>query len=257
LFTDVEGSTRLWAADEEAMSQSLRLHDSVLRGAIETADGHVFTTAGDSFAAAFSRASDAVRAATDAQAALGRAEWPGPVLHVRMGIHMGEAEERNGDYFGTVVNTAARVEAAGHGDQILVTDQVRSMAGVEGQDLGFHRLRDVDEPLALFQVGPGDFPPLRVIEPSLSNLPERPTRLIGREDDVSKVRRLLGGSRLVTLNAVGGSGKTRLALAVGESELPHRPGGVWFTPVRLAPDSPGGRSDRWVPRRPVGAGDPR
>ena len=241
LFTDVEGSTRLWAADEEAMSQSLRLHDSVLRGAIETADGHVFTTAGDSFAAAFSRASDAVRAATDAQAALGRAEWPGPVLHVRMGIHMGEAEERNGDYFGTVVNTAARVEAAGHGDQILVTDQVRSMAGVEGQDLGFHRLRDVDEPLALFQVGPGDFPPLRVIEPSLSNLPERPTRLIGREDDVSKVRRLLGGSRLVTLNAVGGSGKTRLALAVGESELPHRPGGVWFvdlTAVMSEPEMP-------------------
>ena len=124
LFTDVEGSTRLWAADEEAMSQSLRLHDSVLRDAIETAGGHIFTTAGDSFAAAFSRASDAVRAATEAQAALGRAVWPGPALHVRMGIHMGEAEERNGDYFGTVVNTAARVEAAGHGGQVLITDPV-------------------------------------------------------------------------------------------------------------------------------------
>jgi predicted ATPase/class 3 adenylate cyclase len=238
LFTDVEGSTRLWAADEEAMSQSLRLHDSVLRDVIETAGGHVFTTAGDSFAAAFSRASDAVRAATEAQAALGRAMWPGPALRVRMGIHMGEAEERNGDYFGTVVNTAARVEAAGHGGQVLITDPVRTMAGVDGLDLGFHRLRDVDEPMALFQVGPGDFPPLRVVNPWLSNLPERPTRLIGREDDVSKVRRLLGSHRLVTLNAVGGSGKTRLALAVGESELPHRPGGVWFVDLTAVMSDP-------------------
>ena len=238
LFTDVEGSTRLWAADEDAMSQSLRLHDTVLRHAIEAAGGYVFTTAGDSFAAAFSRASDAVRAATEAQLALGRAAWPGPTLSVRMGIHVGEAEERSGDYFGTVVNTAARVEAAGHGGQVLITDQVRTMAGIDALDLGIHRLRDVDEPMALFQVGPGDFPPLRVIDPWLSNLPERPTRLIGREDDVSKVRRLLGTHRLVTLNAVGGSGKTRLALAVGESELAHRPGGVWFVDLAAVMSEP-------------------
>ena len=228
LFTDVEGSTRLWADDEDAMSRSLELHDDILRGAIGAAEGYVFTTAGDSFAAAFARASDAVRAATEAQARLAAAEWPGPTLRVRIGIHVGEAEERAGDYFGTVVNTAARVEAAGHGGQILLTEQARAVAGVDAIDLGSHRLRDVAEPIALFQVGNGDFPPLRVLDPRLSNLPARPTRLVGREDDVTRVRRLLATDRLVTLNAVGGSGKTRLALAVGESELTHRPGGVWF-----------------------------
>lgn len=108
LFTDVEGSTRLWADDEMAMSASLRVHDSILRGAIESAGGFVFTTAGDSFAAAFSRPSDALLAATTAQAALANVEWPGPTPRVRMGLHMGEAEERAGDYFGSVVNTAAR-----------------------------------------------------------------------------------------------------------------------------------------------------
>ena len=126
LFTDVEGSTRLWAADEAAMSASLSVHDSILRTAIESAGGYVFTTAGDSFAAAFSRPSDAVSAATAAQAALASADWPGPTVRVRMGLHLGEAEERAGDYFGSAVNTAARVEAAGHGGQILVTDAVRN-----------------------------------------------------------------------------------------------------------------------------------
>ena len=238
LFTDVEGSTRLWADDEEAMSRSLELHDDIVRGAIEASHGYVFTTAGDSFAAAFARASDAVRAATEAQTALTAAAWPGPVLRVRMGIHVGEAEERGDDYFGTVVNTAARVEAAGHGGQILLTEQARAVAGVDAIDLGVHRLRDVAEPLALFQVGDTEFPPLRVLDPRLSNLPARPTRLLGRDDDVSRVRRLLATERLVTLNAVGGSGKTRLALAVGESELAHRSGGVWFVDLAAVMSDP-------------------
>ena len=91
-----------------------------------------------------------------------------------------------------------------------------------------HQLRDVDEPIHLFQLGDGEFPRLRVVDAVLTNLPVRPTRLIGRDDEVSKVRRLLATDRLVTVTAVGGSGKTRLAIAVGEAELPHRPGGVWF-----------------------------
>ena len=128
LFTDVEGSTRLWAADKDAMSASLLVHDAILRGAIEGNGGYVFTTAGDSFASAFGRASDAVRAATESQRALTDAKWPGPMLRVRMGLHLGEAEERSGDYFGPVVNTAARVEAAGHGGQTLITDAVRTAA---------------------------------------------------------------------------------------------------------------------------------
>jgi predicted ATPase/class 3 adenylate cyclase len=229
LFTDVEGSTRLWAADKDAMSASLLVHDAILRGAIEGNGGYVFTTAGDSFAAAFGRASDAVRAATESQRALSDAAWPGPVLRVRMGLHLGEAEERGGDYFGPVVNTAARVEAAGHGGQVLITDAVRTAAvAADVTDLGMRTLRDVAEPLRLFQLGTDAFPALRVIDPSLSNLPVRPTRMIGRETDMARIRGLLTESRLVTVTAVGGSGKTRLAIAVGEAELPHHRSGVWF-----------------------------
>ena len=229
LFTDVEGSTKLWAADKVAMSASLLVHDAILRRAIEGNSGYVFTTAGDSFAAAFAKASDAVRAATESQRALTDATWPGPALEVRMGLHLGEAEERGGDYFGPVVNTAARVEAAGHGGQVLLTEPVRIAAGVNDvRDLGVRSLRDVGEPLRLFQLGAGTFPALRVVDASMSNLPVRPTRMIGREAERARVRGLLTEARLVTVTAVGGSGKTRLAIAVGEAELPHCRSGVWF-----------------------------
>ena len=142
LFTDVEGSTWLWARDSEAMSASLGVHDSVVRAAIVGAGGYVFTTAGDAFCAAFGRASEAVRAAGAISVELDAIEWPGPRLRVRMGLHMGEAEERGGDYFGPVVNTAARVESAGHGGQVLLTEPVRAAGAVEAVDLGVHRLRD-------------------------------------------------------------------------------------------------------------------
>ena len=243
LFTDIEGSTRLWAADSEAMSASLLVHDGIVRDAIESNAGYVFATAGDSFAAAFTRASDAVNAARYAQAALGQAAWPGPALGVRIGVHQGEAEERRGDYFGSVVNVAARVEAAGHGGQTVVTEAVRAAARVaDAVDLGVHRLRDVAEPVRLFQIGDREFPPLRAASNMPpSNLPVRPTRLIGRDAEVALVRQYLGTDRLVTITAVGGSGKTRLAIAVGEQELDHRPDGVWFvdlTSVMNEPDVP-------------------
>ena len=125
LFTDVEGSTRLWATDFDAMSASLLVHDTIVRVTIESHNGYVFSRAGDAFAAAFGRASDAVRAATAAQHELHAATWPGPALKVRMGLHLGEAEERDDDYFGPAVNIAARVEAAGHGGQVLITEAVR------------------------------------------------------------------------------------------------------------------------------------
>ena len=231
LFTDVEGSTRLWALDPAAMSASLQLHDSILRGAIEGHGGYVFTTAGDSFAAAFQDSSAAVGAATAAQASLAQAVWPGPVLRVRMGLHVGTAEERGGDYFGPDVNTTARVDAAGHGGQVLITEAVRSSAALpasELTDLGVHRLRDVPDSLRLFQLGSESFRALRVVDSGLSNLPVRPTRLIGRESEVVQVRTLLADHRLVTITALGGSGKTRVAIAVGEAEIAHRSGGVWF-----------------------------
>ena len=122
LCPDVEGSTRLWAADADAMSASLRVHDEIVRGAVESRGGYVFATAGDSFAVAFAKASAAFDAAVAVQDALAATVWPGPQLRVRMGLHLGEAEERGGDYFGPVVNACARVEAAGHGGQILLSE---------------------------------------------------------------------------------------------------------------------------------------
>nr|MDP9336216.1 hypothetical protein [Actinomycetota bacterium] len=131
----------------------------------------------------------------------------------------------------------ARVEAAGHGGQVLTTEAVRLAASIaDAVDLGTHLLRDVAEPMRLFQLGKGAFPPLRVIDPGRSNLPARATRLIGREDEVTRVRALLTEHRLVTITAVGGVGKTRLAIAIGESELAHRAGGVWFVDLTTVVD---------------------
>ncbi|MDW3212972.1 MAG: adenylate/guanylate cyclase domain-containing protein [Ilumatobacteraceae bacterium] len=235
LFTDVEGSTGLWATDAEAMAASLRVHDDVVRTGIEQRGGYVFTTAGDAFCAAFQRASDAVGAAEQIQEALDAAPWPGPSLRVRMGVHLGEAEERAGDYFGPTVNTAARVEAAGHGGQVLITDSVRTAANVVGvTDLGEHPLMGVPERVRIYQVGNGAFPPLRTRGVGGSNLPIPATRLVGRDDDVRDLRLLLAQHRLVTLMAVGGTGKTRVAIEVGDQELAHWRDGVWFVDLTQA-----------------------
>lgn len=238
LFTDVEGSTSLWATDAEAMSASLSAHDRTLRGEFERRGGYVFTTAGDSFCVAFQRVSDAIAAAAAAQGSLAEVDWPGPELRVRMGLHLGEADERDGDYFGPTVNLAARVEAVGHGGQVLMTDAVRSATGVAATDLGEHRLRDVSVPVRIWQLGDGTFPALRTAN-ARSNLPVAATRLIGRDDEVRTVRVLLSEHRLVTLLATGGAGKTRLAVAVGEAELEHRRDGVCFVDLTTAEDDSG------------------
>ena len=235
LFTDVEGSTSLWATDADAMSASLRVHDQTLREQFEERGGYVFTTAGDSFCVAFQRVSDAVAAAAAAQVSLAGLDWPGPELRVRMGLHLGEADERDGDYFGPVVNLAARVEAAGHGGQVLMTDAVHSATGAPATDLGEHRLRDVDHPVRIWQLNAGVFPALRTTN-ARSNLPVAAARLIGRDDEVRTVRILLSEHRLVTLLAPGGAGKTRLAVAVGEAELEHRRDGVCFVDLTTAED---------------------
>lgn len=233
LFTDVEGSTRLWAADSEAMSASLLLHDAVVRSAIESAGGYVFTAAGDSFSAAFSRASDAVSAAAGIQRGLDETVWPGPMLRVRIGVHLGEAEERGGDYFGPVVNTAARVEAAGHGGQTLLTEPVRAAARVVATDLGVHELRDVDEPVRLFQFGDGKFPAVRALGSFPSNLPEQRSSFIGRRDELATIVASTETNRLVTLTGVGGVGKTRLSLRAAGDLLSSFADGAWL--CELAP----------------------
>jgi class 3 adenylate cyclase len=233
LFTDVEGSTRRWETDAEAMRAALAAHDKMLRAAIEAHGGFLFSHSGDGFVAAFASPMSAVNAAIDAQREL--------QLPVRMGIATGEAELRDGDYFGAVLNRAARVMAAGHGGQILLAESTASLlSGVDLTDLGLRRLRDVPTPVGLFQVcAPGlatDFPALRALDTSPGNLRRPATSFIGREFEVAEVTGALHQHRLVTLTGVGGVGKTRLATEVAARLADEFPDGVWFFELAAVTD---------------------
>jgi len=237
MFTDVVGSTRLWAADVDGTSRSLMIHDDIVRGAMEGHGGYVFGTAGDSFRAAFVEPQDAVLASIEVQERLAAADWSdGPALTIRIGLHSGRVTSRDGDYFGPVPNTASRIEALGHGGQILMSDQVRMGIETPTTWLGEHRLRDVPEPMAIHQVGADPFPPLRVIDPSLSTLPNAGATIIGREREMGQVRGLIDNSALITLTGIGGCGKTKLALEIAYQELPSRPGGCYFADLSAVAD---------------------
>lgn len=236
LFTDVEGSTALWSVDADAMASSLRLHDDLLRAAIADRCGYVFATGGDGFAVAFSRVSDAIDTACAAQEALAGANWEGPELRVRMGIHVGEAEERDGDYFGPSVNIAARVMAAGHGGQVLMTGQAADAAHVEVVELGHHALGGVVAPQRIVQLGVGSFPPLRLASSSLVSLPSPRTSLVGRRALIDELLPLVVPGTLVTLTGVGGCGKTRLAIELAHRSLERFPDGVWFVDLSTISD---------------------
>ncbi|MGE5698405.1 MAG: adenylate/guanylate cyclase domain-containing protein [Candidatus Sericytochromatia bacterium] len=225
LFTDVEGSTRRWEDDADAMRAALAAHDEVLRKAIESHGGFMFKHTGDGVCAAFSSPKSAVDAAVDAQRAL--------ELPVRMGIATGEAELRDGDYFGAVLNRAARVMAAGHGGQVLLAESTAVLlSGVDLLDLGPRRLRDVSAPVGVFQVRVAglrtDFPPLRALDTSPGNLRPATTSFIGRDSDVTEIQAALRAHQLVTLTGVGGVGKTRLATEVAARIADEFPDGVWF-----------------------------
>jgi predicted ATPase len=233
LFTDVEGSTRRWEADAQAMRAALVVHDKVLGMAIEGYDGFLFSHTGDGVVAAFASPMSAVSAAIDAQREL--------QLPVRMGLATGEAELRDGDYFGTVLNRAARVMAAGHGGQILLAESTAGLlSGVDLVDLGPRRLRDVPNPITVFQVNapglPQDFPPLRTLDPSPGNLRPATTSFIGRESEVAELQTVVKAHRLVTLTGVGGVGKTRLALEVAARLADEFPDGVWFFDLAAVAD---------------------
>jgi predicted ATPase/class 3 adenylate cyclase len=244
LFTDVEGSTRLWEEHPEAMRAALARHDEILRDAVEKRDGHVVKTTGDGLHAVFALAPDAVTAALDAQRVLVSEGWilPEP-LKVRMGLHTGGAELRGGDYYGPAVNRAARVSAAAHGGQIvasattadLVRDDVPAEVGFV--DLGEHRLRDLGRSARIVQLThpdlPSEFPPLRSLDAFPGNLPVQRSAFIGRHDDLVEVRAALDDSPVVTLTGVGGVGKTRLALQVAADMVTCFPDGAWF--VDLGP----------------------
>jgi predicted ATPase/class 3 adenylate cyclase len=233
LFTDVEGSTRRWEADADEMRIALAAHDEVLRAAIEAHDGFMFKHTGDGVCAAFSSPRAAVDAAIAAQREL--------ELPVRMGIATGEAELRGADYFGAVLNRAARVMAAGHGGQILLTASTAGLlSGVDLLDLGPRRLRDVPMPVGVFQVrAPGlrvEFPPLRALDKSPGNLRPATTSFIGRKSEVTQVQAAVRAQRLVTLTGVGGVGKTRLAFEVAAQLADEFPDGVWVFELATVTD---------------------
>ena len=233
LFTDIEGSTRRWEADADAMRVALAAHDETLRTAIEGHGGWLFKHTGDGVCAAFASPRSAVDAAVAAQRKL--------ELPVRMGIATGEAELREADYFGAVLNRAARVMAAGHGGQILLVESTASLlSGIDLVDLGPRRLRDLPTPVGMFQVlAPGlrpDFPPLRALDSSPGNLRFATSGFIGRESELDEVQAAVKAHRLVTLTGVGGVGKTRLALEVARHLADEFPDGVWVLELAAVTD---------------------
>ena len=251
LFTDIEGSTKLWEQHPEAMRPALARHDVLLCQSIESCGGYVFKTVGDAFCAAFSTAHQALEAALAAQLALAAEPWDLPApLKVRMALHTGVAEERGGDYFGQTLNRIARLMATGQGGQTLLSGAAQASvqdalpAAVTLLDLGRHRLKDLGHPEQVYQLQhpalPAEFAPIRSLDNvrSPNNLPQQATSFIGRETQVAAVKDALGRTRLLTLTGAGGNGKTRLALQVAADLLDGETDGVWFVELAAlaAPD---------------------
>src|SRR5437868_8863453 len=242
LFTDIEGSTRLLdRLGPERYRETLELHRGLLRRSFERHNGYEVDYEGDAFFVAFAQAADAVAAAAEGQAALANADWPdGQEIRVRMGVHTGEPLAAPPKYVGLDVHKAARIMAAAHGGQVLVSEATtRLLEGVEMVGLGEHRLKDLLQPEPLFQVRiqglRSEFPALKTLGNRPTNLPVQPNALIGREAEVEAVTSLWreDSVRLVTLTGTGGTGKTRLALQVGAELLEKFASGVFF--VSLAP----------------------
>ncbi|HUQ40598.1 MAG TPA: adenylate/guanylate cyclase domain-containing protein [Acidimicrobiales bacterium] len=246
LFTDIEASTRRWQQHPEAMREALVRHDSLIAGAVEGMGGRIFKHTGDGVCCVFSSARAAIDAAVHAQRAIAAQVWEEVGgLRVRMALHTGEAEERDGDYFGQSLNRVARVMAVAHGGQILVSDATASLLrdgdlDVVLRDLGEHELRDIARPERLHQVeAPGldhDFPPPRTGEVVQHNLPAMRTSFVGRGEAVGAVVELVRTERLVSLVGIGGTGKTRLALEVAQAVLGSFPGGVYFVDLSAIVD---------------------
>jgi predicted ATPase/class 3 adenylate cyclase len=250
LFTDVEGSTRLWEDAPEAMRSALERHDAILRTTIVAHGGRVFATGGDGFAAAFPRASDAVAAALSAQIDLTKETWPDAApVRVRMGLHTGVAEQRGEDYFGPVLNRAARLMSAGHGAQVLMSVATQELVrdglpqGCGLIELGEYHLRDLGRPERLCQLVHPDlqreFGRLRTLDAYPGNLPLQMSSLVGREEDIDRVGEALRMSPVVTLTGVGGVGKTRLALQVAAELLPRFRDGAWLCELQVVRDPTG------------------
>ncbi len=250
LFSDIEGSTRLWDEYPDDMGDALKAHDRAVHEAVDEFDGSVFKHTGDGFAAVFDRAVDALWAAAGVQHSLSEIQVLDDVsLKARMAVHSGSAEERDQDYFGPSLNRVARLMAAGHGGQVLCSLATHQLAEDMLGDrfllkrLGAHRLKDLTRAEEVFQLTgdglEGAFPPLRTPDSVPNNLPIALAPFVGREAETAQATRLLGDSRLLTLTGVGGAGKTRLAIQVGAALTDSMTDGVWL--VELAALTDGSR----------------
>ncbi len=244
LFTDIEGSTRLLQAIGDEFAGVLAAHQHLLRAAFEGHQGRLVHMEGDSMFVAFASAVEAVAAATAAQRALAEHPWPpGASVRVRMGLHTGQAQVSADDYVGLEVHRAARIAAAGHGGQVLLSQATYALvehelpAGVTARDLGRYHLKDLQEPNQLFQLViaglQAEFPALKSLEVSPNNLPRQLTSFVGRAAELREIEALLAEARLVTLTGPGGAGKTRLALQAATRLIEDFRDGVYF--VALAP----------------------
>ncbi len=249
LFTDVEGSTRLWERYPEAMTDVLQRHEEILSTAINERDGVIVKATGDGVMAAFPSATAALAASIAAQRALLAEAWPDTCpIRVRMGLHSGDAQTRAADYFGRAVNRAARIMSAGHGGQILISASTAALIGdrlpddAQLDDLGEHRLKDLDRPERLLQVVhrdlPREFPPLTTLNRRSTNLPTQASGFVGRERELADIRgRLESDSvRLLTLTGPGGTGKTRLALQAAAEQVDRFGDGVYLVDLVSATD---------------------
>ena len=253
LFTDIQDSSRLWDEHPEPMRQSLALHNEIVLSAVADHGGAIVKDRGDGYLAVFGGAIDAVGAALQAQQGLTAAHWEEPVgpLRVRVGMHTGTAEARDGDYFGAEVNRAARLEAAAHGGQVLVSEATRALARdglppeAELRDLGYHTLRGLARPERVYQLIatglPADFPELRTVDRGRSTFPTFVTSFIGRSSELDDISGRLRetDTRMLTLLGPGGIGKTRLAVETANQVGPEFPGGAAFTDLVRVSDPDG------------------
>lgn len=248
LFTDIEGSTRLLLdLGTGPYRDILERHQALLRAAFAAHRGEEQGTEGDSFFVIFRRAADAIAGAADAQRAITAEPWPdGLTIRVRMGLHTGELEATGDGVIGYAINRAARIAAAAHGGQVILSDATRALVtddlptGIALRDLGAHRLKDLRAPERLAQLViddlPADFPPPRSIDARPNNLPTQLTTFVGREREVEEAVALLGRTRLLTLTGPGGTGKTRLSLQVAAAAAESFPDGVWFVALEAIRD---------------------
>ncbi|MDQ6931547.1 MAG: hypothetical protein M3160_00060 [Candidatus Eremiobacteraeota bacterium] len=239
LFSDIEGSTQRWERNRAAMQDAVRTHDAIMRAEIAKHGGYVFKTVGDAFCAAFRAAPDALASSLGCQRAITSENFSAVEgLRIRIALHTGHTDERDGDYFGPALNRVARLMSIGHGGQVLLSDATRALVqddlptDAKVMDLGWQRLKDLTQPEHVWQLNvsdsPADFPPLKSLDALPNNLPIQATSFVGRERDVAQVKNLIERHSLLSLLGTGGIGKTRLALQVGSELIDQFADGVWF-----------------------------